>query len=513
MSDYFDYSTGRLSDGVLARAPVVNVILDEISAGFAMLPSVNHTKLGQVQYGTDSGAANAYVVTLPYVPSAYSDGMVICFKAANSNSGASTINVNGLGVIDLTRQSGQALEAQDIVAGRFTVCRYNSTTGNAEITSMVSDIAIQGIIDSFGALTAASGVLVSDDDSTVGYLEGKLTFGGGFSVSTLNPAANEVRHVKYLMDRSDRTSNTMIAATDHAKLIDITANTFTQTLDAVATLGDGWYCYLRNSGSGDITIDPNAAETIDGLASFVMYPGECRIVQCTGTALYSFILTPFSKTFDATGTFTKPPGYSTFGGLIWSGGNSGQRTNNDTVLSVGGAGGGCFPFELPASLVGATETVTVGAGGLAVTGVADGNIGGASSFGSFFSVSNPAGFYYGGAFLGLEGNGLYVCQGFAFTFSTSYNVQHQIWAGGQTNSQASSASGSSTYGGGGGGGVDATGTVRAPGTSAIAGNGGAAAVSSNGTAGTAPAGGGGATQTGTASGAGADGRVIVWGLI
>ena len=59
--------------------------------------------------------------------------------------------------------------------------------------------------------------------------------------------------------------------TDEGKLFELTG-TFTQTFDAISTFPDGWYCYLQNAGSGSITLDPNASETIDGLTSYVMYP-------------------------------------------------------------------------------------------------------------------------------------------------------------------------------------------------------------------------------------------------
>lgn len=117
------------------------------------------------------------------------------------------------------------------------------------------------------------------------------------SVTTTDPSADATNWVKLggggaAMSRSARTSNTMLVSADSSKLIDITSGTFTQTFDAAATLADGWYCFIRNSGTGTITLDPNASELIDGAATSLMYPGECRIVQCTGAALNSVVITP-----------------------------------------------------------------------------------------------------------------------------------------------------------------------------------------------------------------------------
>lgn len=92
------------------------------------------------------------------------------------------------------------------------------------------------------------------------------------------------------LTRSARTSNTILGTADKGTLIDITSGTFTQTFDAVATLGDGWWCYLRNSGTGVVTLDPNAAETIDGVATKALDPGQTVIVQCDGVALRTVAL-------------------------------------------------------------------------------------------------------------------------------------------------------------------------------------------------------------------------------
>ncbi len=70
---------------------------------------------------------------------------------------------------------------------------------------------------------------------------------------------------------------------DRSKLIDYTG-AYTLAFTAAATLGDGWWCAVRNSGTGTVTLDPNGAELIDGLASVTLSPGESCLVVCNGAA-------------------------------------------------------------------------------------------------------------------------------------------------------------------------------------------------------------------------------------
>jgi len=80
-----------------------------------------------------------------------------------------------------------------------------------------------------------------------------------------------------------RSSNTILGLSDYGKTF-LATSTFTQTLTAAATLGDGWFVFYRNDGSGVITLDPNSTETIDGGLVLTLNPGEgCRIA-CNGSA-------------------------------------------------------------------------------------------------------------------------------------------------------------------------------------------------------------------------------------
>jgi hypothetical protein len=80
-----------------------------------------------------------------------------------------------------------------------------------------------------------------------------------------------------------RSSNTILAVGDYGKTI-VGTGTWTQTLTAAATLADGWWVEFRNDGTGIITIDPNGSETIDGLTTINLYPGEGCVIGCSGSA-------------------------------------------------------------------------------------------------------------------------------------------------------------------------------------------------------------------------------------
>jgi len=79
-----------------------------------------------------------------------------------------------------------------------------------------------------------------------------------------------------------RSSNTILAVADIGKLF-LATSTFTQTLTAAATLGVGWFCDYRNDGTGVITIDPNAAETVDGATTITLQPAEAITLFCDGS--------------------------------------------------------------------------------------------------------------------------------------------------------------------------------------------------------------------------------------
>lgn len=79
-----------------------------------------------------------------------------------------------------------------------------------------------------------------------------------------------------------KTATYAVVAADRGDVL-LCSGTFSVTLDAAATLGNGFAFALRNTGTGTITIDPNSAETIDGVATKALKPGQSAVLICDGT--------------------------------------------------------------------------------------------------------------------------------------------------------------------------------------------------------------------------------------
>lgn len=79
---------------------------------------------------SDSGAANAYVLTATgswQQPTAYTNGMTVEFIGANANTGASTVNVAGLGVKNITTVTGAVINSDSIGPDKISRIRFDSS--------------------------------------------------------------------------------------------------------------------------------------------------------------------------------------------------------------------------------------------------------------------------------------------------------------------------------------------------------------------------------------------------
>lgn len=260
-------------------------------------------------------------------------------------------------------------------------------------------------------------------------------------------------------------------------------------------------------------------------------------VIVNGISVSSTTISTYTGT-TSTHTWVKPTsGTMAFIEAWGAGGGAGADNSGSGGAACGGGGGGYISLTLPMSMLGATETVTVGTGGngAASTGNA-GTAGTQSSFGTWvvagggggggFDSSNGTCYGGGGGYRtsasgGTSGKPFGVAGlGTNTASSTGY-----LGGGGAGNpatggADGASAGANSDYGGGGGVSCASGGTADTcddggvvGGTSILGGAGGAGGVGANarGGAGTVPGGGGGGAMGGTTSigGVGAAGMVRV----
>jgi len=140
------FSDGDPANGIAAsRDPAahLNAITDELLAAITnsglTASEADTTQLYQAlailaargDFYTEAGAADAYVLSpsfTGFAPAAYATGMQVRFIPANTNTGASTINVNALGVKTITTQAGAVLSAGDLTAGRGYILTYEGAS-------------------------------------------------------------------------------------------------------------------------------------------------------------------------------------------------------------------------------------------------------------------------------------------------------------------------------------------------------------------------------------------------
>lgn len=110
--------------------------------------------LSHTGYANVTGSANAYIATLSPALSAYAEGVSLRVKINVDNTGAATLNVNGLGVKAIKKANGSDVNAGQLKANGVYTLSYNGTAfilqgegselSDAEMTNIIN--AVNGIL-------------------------------------------------------------------------------------------------------------------------------------------------------------------------------------------------------------------------------------------------------------------------------------------------------------------------------------------------------------------------------
>ena len=167
------------------------------NGGTAILVTPKTVQNGNLIYASASGT-NSIALTLSPIPTSYTPGMIVNFKTVATNTGAVTVNLNGLGVKPLLKNVTDTLIGGDMVANQMASIIYDGTNFQFLVAPFARTANNANKIknDTSGGLVPRGSMIISNQkDAFVGYtlsetlktaasLENLVsaTYSGGFSL-------------------------------------------------------------------------------------------------------------------------------------------------------------------------------------------------------------------------------------------------------------------------------------------------------------------------------------------
>jgi hypothetical protein len=136
---------------------IVKTSTDELIGTYDGLPPINDPYSINALLGSITGTNAIAAVATPAI-TAYAAGATYSFIAANTNTAATTISIDGLPVKSITKNGSATLTAGDIQAGKLTWIEYDGTTFQLLNNIIYGGSITNGTINSLTApLSPASG--------------------------------------------------------------------------------------------------------------------------------------------------------------------------------------------------------------------------------------------------------------------------------------------------------------------------------------------------------------------
>ena len=150
--------------------------------------------------------------------------------------------------------------------------------------------------------------------------------------------------------------------TDEAGELFACTGTFTVTFPSATAVSPGWAVTVDNVGSGSITIDPDGSETVNGLSTLTIGPGQFAFIYSDGSNLIARGMGAgiTVQTFTSSGTWNNPG--CTFAIPFVVGGGGGGGGSTGAQAGARGGDGGVAIDAIDVSGI-SDETITVGGGG------------------------------------------------------------------------------------------------------------------------------------------------------
>jgi len=151
---------------------------------------------------------------------------------------------------------------------------------------------------------------------------------------------------------------------DDKKIITCTAS-LTLSFPSASDLGVGWSCNVKNTSSGNVTLDPYSTQTIDGVLTCTTESGDMFFIISDGANLQCEKISGYKAHYiTSSQTWVCPAGITEIFVQLQAAGGGGGRGSS----SYGsGASAGGYSEGSISVVAGGTKTITLGAAGAGAT--------------------------------------------------------------------------------------------------------------------------------------------------
>ena len=234
-------------------------------------------------YTSVFGGANIYPSEISYSATALATDITLSWPeetSANDNLATKIIDVS-------PSTAGRIITLPDAnKAGTGETILFNNLGSQTFIVNNASDVQVVSI---------APGTLWQvylSNNTTVGGTWRALQYGAAVSqANAASLAGTGIVAVSTLLSQSvpitSFNSNYTSGDSDRAKMFNWTGAGGTLTLPDPIVVGNNWFVYLRNSGSGAISADAPGLSLIDGNSFLSFQPGESAIIASDGVGFYT----------------------------------------------------------------------------------------------------------------------------------------------------------------------------------------------------------------------------------
>ena len=195
-------STALTKDGqttVTANIPLSNFKITGLGAATAAADAVRFSQLqGSADKLLTVTGTDTYVATASPALTAYAAGNLFSLVVPNTNTGAATINIDGLGAKAITRTGTTALVAGDMIATEVVIVVYDGTrfqliNANSFTNLLISGTLTYGGVTLTNAVTGTGKMMLDTNPTVTNYVESVVAIGTVTSSSTLSLTSGTVQ--------------------------------------------------------------------------------------------------------------------------------------------------------------------------------------------------------------------------------------------------------------------------------------------------------------------------------